>query len=339
MRRTLITVGVTLIVAACTRAAGTSDVPSEGGPSTAAVESAAPTPEPLASDSELRHTVELRRAMGLRSDLEWIATVAADPRASTELLAIPLLPEEQADVIARTEEADAVAAIVNGYAASHADEFSGLYIDHESGAGVVTLWSDHLAVHEAAIRATLEPGWRIEFRAVRFSERYLRSLQDRISEDLDWLATIPARPRSVGVDLDRNRAFITVSSANPEAEALIEAHYDLGAALIVESDGTGVALVPWGDVAGRVRTRAGDVPPRADYSLSWHGSYGLECGGGDIGYGLAEDGTFELPCQAGTWTIEVTVPSGDGRRPIGERTVEVAAGETAELEIVLIEVP
>jgi hypothetical protein len=351
MRRTPIAVvAVLLMLSACSREAhgpGDSPVaPDTSAPTNGAVPTLAqvstPGPaawEPFPSDPELRHAVELRRAMGLDAELEWIAAVAADPRATTELLAIPLLPEEEADVVARTVEADAVAATVNRYAAVHADEFSGLYIDHETGAGVVTIWTGHLEQHEAAIRALLEPGWRIEFRVARFSERHLRTLQDRISEDLDWLATIAARPESVGVDVHRNRAFITVSSANPDAEALIAAHYDLGDALIVESDGTGVRLVPWGEVAGRVRTdtRVPTVP--VDNLLRWHGPSGLECGGGDMGFGVAPDETFTLPCQAGLWTIEVAVPSGDDWRSIGSGTVQVAPDATARLEIVLGGVP
>ncbi|HEX7948740.1 MAG TPA: hypothetical protein VF494_00210 [Candidatus Limnocylindrales bacterium] len=109
MSRTLIAVGVTLIVTACTRAAGEPiGTPSEfvrpgAVPSQAPVpESPAPssvlaTLEPLPSDPELRQIVELRRSAGLRSDLDWIAAVAADPRATTYLLAISLLPEEEAE--------------------------------------------------------------------------------------------------------------------------------------------------------------------------------------------------------------------------------------------------
>jgi hypothetical protein len=351
MRRTLIAIGVTLIVAACTRAEGepsraptafadpaaeASQVPETASPSPS---SAPATLEPLPSDPELRHIVELRRSAGLRADLEWIAAVAADPRATTFLLAIPLLPEEEADVIARGEDADAVGQAVREYASAHADEFGGLYIDQESGAGVVTLWTGHLAEHEAAIRARTAPRSRVDFRLARYSEAYLRSLQDRISSDVDWMTELPAQWQSVGVDVINNRTLLTVSSANPNAVALIEEHFDVGDALVVESDGTGAALVPWGWIAGSVRTAGGEVPGPADYYLRWRSSDLRQCGVGDVAYGLAPDGTFKLPCQAGTWTIEVTVPSGNGWRPIGEGTVDVSASRTVRLDIVLSEEP
>ncbi|MEX1168813.1 MAG: hypothetical protein WEE50_01595 [Chloroflexota bacterium] len=201
MRRTPIAIGVLsfLVVAACTRAAGGSnDTPVALASPTAAMgaattdrwePSASPiSTEPLPSDPELRHTVELRRAMGLRSDLVWIATVAADPR-----------------------------------------------------------------------------------------------------------------------------------------------HFDLGDALTVVSDGTGVALIEWGEVDGRVRTEAGGLPPPAFYYLRWRSSDTRRCGLGDVGYGVGDDGLFALPCQAGTWTIEVTVPSGDDWRPVGEGTVEVPANTRVAL--------
>jgi hypothetical protein len=93
-------------------------------------------------------------------------------------------------------------------------------------------------------------------------------------------------------------------------------------------------------VAGTVRTSAGRVPEAADYLLRWRGPAGLQCGGGDIGYGLAPDGSFVLPCQAGRWTIEVAVPAeGDDWRSIGAGTVDVIANTTAEIAITLTETP
>jgi hypothetical protein len=298
------------------------------------------TAEPVPSDPELRHTVELRRSLGLRSDLAYIEAVARDPRATTTLLDIPLLPEEEADVTARYEDADTVAAVVNEYAAAHPDEFGGVYIDMESGAGVVTLWTGHLADHEAAIRARLAPGSRAAFRNVQYSERYLRALQDQIVADREWMASIPAAMQSAYVDTIRNVAVLSVSSANPRAVELIEAHLHLGDALEVRSDGTGAVFIPWGEVVGRVRTLAGKVPSPADYSLRWHGTGPGDCGGGDVGYGISsDDGAFTLPCQAGTWTIEVTVPGDEGWRSIGHGTVDVSANGSAKLDIVLTEAP
>lgn len=344
MRRAIVGVGIAVLLMACTSAGdpGTPTPAPSSGSTAAASPAAPPTPptaEPLPSEPELRHTVELRRSLGLRADLAYIEAVARDPRATTMYLAIPLLPEEEADVAARYEDANAVAVIVKEYAAAHAGEFAGVYIDMESGAGFVTLWTDHLADHEAAIRAKLGPSSRVAFREVRFSERYLQVVQGQVVADREWMASIPAAMQSADVDTIRNVAVLSVSSAHPRAVELIEAHFDLGEAFEVVSDGTGVALIPWGEVVGRVRTAAGDTPGPADYYLRWRTSDARRCGVGDVGYGLAEDGSFTIPCQAGTWTIEVTIPHGDGWRAIGEGTVDVPANGTAKLDIILTEMP
>jgi hypothetical protein len=344
MRARILIAAIALLLASCTRAGelATPAGPSGLGPSPSSDMADVPSPaslEPVPSDPELRHAVELRRTFGLRSDLDWVAAVAVDPRATTTLLGVPLLPEEERAFAAEEASAEAVAAAVNGYADSHRDEFGGVYIDRESNAGVVSLWTDHLEVHEAAIRAKLAPGARAVFRRVTYSERYLGSLQDRVVADRDWMASIPAVFQSAGVDIIHNVTLVTVSSANPAAADLIEAHFGFGAGLQVESDGTGAALLPWGTVAGRVRTPSGGLPPRADYNLRWSGSGPGDCGGGDVGYGVSPDGTFTLPCQQGTWTIEVTDPGDDGRRPVGVGTVRVVEGRTSTLEIILSSQP
>lgn len=298
MRRILVAIGLSVTVAACSRAAVE---PGASPRSAAGVASSAKAPQPPGS-----------------------------PKAS----------DEEADVTARSENADAVLAAVREYASGHGDEYGGMYIDHEPGASLVTLWTGHLADHEQAIRARVSPGARVTFRGVRYSERYLRNLQDQVEADLEWMADIPARWQSVSDDVIHNTVLLTISSANPSAVALIEDHFGLGEALTVVSDGTGVALVPWGEISGRVRTSTGGLPrPDAGYYLRWRSSDMRNCGVLDMGYGLAEDGTFALPCQAGVWTIEVTVPSGDGWRPIGEGTVDVPANDSVKLNIRLTEMP
>jgi hypothetical protein len=351
MRRGFGSVAIAVLVIACTRAGDPGPAsPQNASPLLSALptelaseaQTALPTltgAEPLPSDPNLRHDVEFRRSLGLRSDLAWVQAVALDPRTTATYLAIPVLPEEEADVRARYSDADTVAAVVSEYAAIHADEFGGVYIDMESGAGVVSLWTGHVAVHEAGIRARLTRGARVAFRQVVYSERYLRTLQDQVTADRDWMASIPAVMQSAYVDTIRNVTVLTVSSANPRAVELIEAHFDLGNAFEVKSDGTGAALIPWGAVVGQVRTPAGAAPVRADYNLRWHSAGPGDCGGGDVGYGFSSTGTFTLPCQQGTWTIEITVPSGDGWRAIGEGTVDVLANRTAVLDIVLTEAP
>ncbi len=224
--------------------------------------------------------------------------------------------------------------IIQRYAGAHGDEFGGLYIDEASHAGVVSLWTDHLAEHAGAIRRAVGPDARVAVGQVRFAESHLRVLQDQISADwqADWVTEIPAAFQSVGVDIQTSQVTVDISSANPDAVAIIEAHYDLGHQLRVESDGTGVALLPWGTVTGRV-TGMGDLAGRA-LGLDWESADVGSCGGGDMGFGVNVNGRYELPCQIGTWTIIVVDSTGDDPiRELGRGTVKVVADKTVTLDI------
>jgi hypothetical protein len=95
-------------------------------------------------------------------------------------------------------------------------------------------------------------------RQVRWTEQQLRDLQDRIVADLDWMAAIPARGQSVEVDIEHNAVLIRISSAQPAATRMILEHYAVEPTMIVvESDGTGVVLLPSGTVRGRVVDASG----------------------------------------------------------------------------------
>jgi len=50
---------------------------------------------------------------------------------------------------------EAVIHTLNGYGRDHRDTFGGLYIDRETHAGIVMLFTEDAATHEAALRAIL----------------------------------------------------------------------------------------------------------------------------------------------------------------------------------------
>lgn len=289
---------------------------------------------PSGLDPELADAIRLRRGYGLRFDLEYVRAVAKDPRASSDAYGVPVYPEEFEDFQRRHAESMDVVPIVQRYAGAHRDEFGGLYIDEASHVGVVSLWTDHLAEHAGAIRKAVGPEARVAFGQVRYAESHLRVLQDQISADwrADWVTEIPAEFQSVGVDIQTSQVTVEVSSANPDAVAIIESHYDLGHQLRVESDGTGVALLPVGWITGRV-TGTENLAGR-DLGLDWESPDLGSCGGGDMGFGVNAKGRYELPCQIGTWTIIVVDFTGDDPvRELGRGTVEVLADKTVTLDI------
>ena len=301
----------------------------------------AATPIPEASlppfvDADTREAVRMRTEYGLRHDLAWIRQVAAD---STSVLdfGVPMLPAETASLFARNGRADPVREAVDKY--GHVDEFGGMYIDNAQGGVVVVLWTTDPKIHEAAIRPKLFSCDPVEFRQVRWSEKELWSWQDKITADMDWMTDIAAKATGVGADISDNVVNIDVSSANPEAPDLIVAHYPAPAGMLrVSSDGTGAHLLPSGTVVGRVLQADGRPPGPNDLMLDagspddppgW-------CGGGDVGFGVMEDGRIEFPCKVGQRTILVKdwVPTEHAEHPVvASLVVQVPAGGEVEVEI------
>jgi len=311
--------------------------PSLAAATTGPCPTSAPTPIPEASlpaslDEETREPARRRTEYGLRHDLAWIRRVAADPTAVLDF-GVPMLPAETASLFARNDLPDPVRRVLDVY--GHTDEFGGLYIDNAQGGVVVVLWTTDPAVHDAAIRPKLPPCHPVEFRQVRWSESELRGWQDRISADMDWLTDIRAKATGVGADISDNVVDVDISSANPEAADLIVAHYAAPAGMIrVISDGTGAHLLPSGTVVGRVLQADGRPPGPNDLMLD-SGSPGW-CGGGDIGYGVGEDGGIEFPCKVGRRTILVKdwVPDQHAEHPVvASLVVQVPAGGEVEVEI------
>jgi len=167
----------------------------------------------------------------------------------------------------------------------------------------------------------------------------LRTLQDRISGDWDWMRGFAMAPVGVGVNQVENRVEVDVSTVNGNASALILAHYAVPADMIVvQSDGTGAALLPWGTVRGRVLDSRGQPPGAAvtnDLILGWTSDGPGSCGVGDMGYGVGADGGFEVPCQVAAWTIQIQLPAvaGGSPRAIASGSVVVLAGQIAQLQI------
>ena len=293
-----------------------------------------PVPEVLPADidPDVQHAVELRSSYGLRYDLEYVLMVAKDPRA-IDAFGVPTYPEEFTDVTTRFDESRAMAQLVQGCADAHRDEFGGLYIEESAHTGLVSLWTDHLAEHAADIRAKAGPSARLAFGKVRYAEAELRTLQHRVTKEwrAPWVARIPAAFEGVGFDVYANAVIVEISSADPDAATIVADHFGVGDRLQVESDGTGVRLIPWGTIRGRVEPIPGS---HTWLDLAWSSSDSGECGGGDMGFGVNQQGMFELPCQIGTWTIKVMDHREDDTQvEIGRATVKVRKGRVTRVTI------
>jgi hypothetical protein len=337
---------VALLAGGCTRGPAASDdanaSATPAGQATTAIASVSPAPTatPAASlDPEVEQAVTFRRTFGLRFDLSFVIASMTDPAASNTDFGVPVYPDEATKLFADLAEQDATITIVVDYALAHPDESGGVYIDRDEHNGMVTsLWTGHLPEHAAELAKLLDGRVTLVLK-VRYSEAELRALQETIFADRDWMEAIPARMQGLGVGILENAVTMDVSSAEPTAVQQIVDHYGLGDKLVVTSDGTGAALIPGGDVKGKVRLKNGKAPG-ANADLQIDNLYEPEvpgsCGGGDIGYGVREDGTFDYPCQAGK---RILVIYGTGREELGRATVNVIAGKTVTVTIRLTKNP
>ena len=292
-----------LVVIACQPATPS---PSAVAPSPSAA--AADTPPTDAEQQQMR----VRRDFGLPADLAHVRAVAADP-AALEYLSILMLPSEVAEMQARAANIDAVRAVIQAEANKAPDDFCGFFIDNANRGAVTSMWKANLVVHEAAIRSKVAPTARVAFRSCRFSEQELDRVCELLNaDDKTWMADIPATWIGWGCGSSDNFVEMQISSAVPDAAARVLRHYTDAfglppGILVVRSDGNGARLKPWGTVLVTVLGLDGQPVGPNSLNLDWSSDFvGLQCGGGDVGYGVSwDERPTELPCQEGTWTIDV----------------------------------
>lgn len=190
-----------------------------------------PTPEAtLVLSAELRDAIRVRENFGLRSDPEYVAAVAADPAARIDLIGIPLLPSEAAEMRRRMSLEDHE--LIDAYTAKHRDEFGGLFIDQLGGGVLVVLFTDHVDEHRAAIEGLALPGARVRVDRAEFTEDELNDAHAGLNPGLPMWAEQGIGFVSSWVDISENRVGVTVKSANPDAAAILEALGPPGAIVV-----------------------------------------------------------------------------------------------------------
>jgi hypothetical protein len=316
------------------------------GPSGTTGPTVAATSAPLPPTGAELEAIRFRQEFGLRADIAYVRSVAADPSASSAAFSVPLLPTEVADLQGRSTNADAVRDIVAAEAAAHPEDYCGRYIDNQNGGAFTSMWRANRAIHAAAILLKIGPLARIAFVDCLFTEAEVTRVCDLLNlADHGWMDEIPAKPLGWGCGNADDRVNMDISSAVPDAAARVLAHYtelfDLPPGILhVESDGTGQALIPWGAILIQVLKPDGTLIGPNDLSFSWAADEeGPTCGGGDVGYGPSwSDEPANLPCQEGRWTISVT-GLGVGAAVYGSGTVSIHGGESAKLTIRLTRDP
>lgn len=231
----------TLTIAPATPPASTSPAPQDTRPTT---------------DSEL-DAQRFRSDFGLRSDLEWIRAVAADPTSDRTTYGVPLTPAEIAELARRSITLEAFRDQVIEYASAQPD-YAGAWIDQLRGGVLVVQFAGTTLVHQAKILSMVRPGAPIEVRQVRWRLSEIQAWQDRVGAEEAWFLTIPAYLYANGPDEVQNRLTVTVSSADPDVESKILAHFGwTDEQVVVHSDRTGALLLQPGSLQVTAVDRTG----------------------------------------------------------------------------------
>ena len=276
--------------------------------------------------------VALRREFGLRDDEAWVRAVAANPTAVMDF-GVPLMPFERDEIMRRPSGEEGLTTAPQDYLAKHADVSGGIYIDQAAGGIVTILVTDDPGPHEVAIAELVGPDAAVAVRQVRWTEAELVDLQDRISADDAFLASLPARMKGSGVFIIDNVVELSISSAVPDAGERIAAHFGAKGMLRVDSDGTGILLQPTGRILGRIV-----APPGTDFtSLSPQFEADVDIGGRDaMGIPVQPDGTFVIErLPPATYTVTILELGDVENTEVGRGTVVLPPGAAVALEIPL----
>jgi len=284
------------------------------------------------SQADLEAAREVRLRFGLRADDVWIRAVAADPSSRVGLteLGVPMTPAEVADIRGRARDTEAVKEVVRSYAAEFPHDWAGMFVDQSQGGRVVAQFSQNVADHRAALVARVHPEASLDIRAVKWSLAELETNASRVETDNDWFRQVDAVLYAADVDPMANRVRVRIVSDNPEAAALVRAHF--GNEWIYVEDERPPWSGPFGTLTVLVLDGAGrpvaDVycKPIPKVPEAWPGDSGAFTG---------PDGICRFePIASSSFRIEIRSRIEARDEVIGEGAVSIPANGEARISIV-----
>lgn len=277
------------------------------------------------AERKILEAIEWRQRHGLRADREWVEQVAR--RADTNHnFGVPLTGPE---ALAYTRGPGPVVRPIADYCDRHSEACGGFHLTGPADSVVVIGFTRDAETHEAAIRALVDVPLQLMVRDVANSQSDLRRLEERISQEDAFLRAIPAKLLNVNLDVQENRVDVWISSADPDAERVTTERLGGSSIVKVHSDGTGVALLPRGRIAGQVVDRRGR--PVAGLAV-WHEDPDTGVVLDSVGWSTGVDGSFVLePVIAGRYRVVVGEPGG---WISAARMVRVAPGGIARVRLV-----
>lgn len=179
----------------------------------------------------IRPALRFRRDFGLNRSRLLVRRLLRDRspavRRSAGEWGTPLTALERRDLAFRTRVQNATYP-VRRYVDRCAREVNGgTHLDQSAPQGirvVVSVVADRQR-HLEALRARYRLRGLLRVRSVRFTERQLRSLMDRITADLDELDRTGVEVRSVSLYIARNRVEVTLDDPSSRARRLLRRRY------------------------------------------------------------------------------------------------------------------
>lgn len=330
-KRQLVRRATILAFTVCLAAAGCAPPAPTGSSSSLA----APTPS---LPGDIAAAIDVREQYGLRSDVDYVRQVATNPHATADVLGIPLLPAEVADLRARAADRSRLWSTVEAYGKQHPAEWAGMYLDEAGGGDIITWFTQHVPGHEAALRRLTGPFARLR---VEQATRTLADLQARVEQiegEGAWFAAAGAPLSFAEVSEPENMVLAYVSSSDPNAPAAILAHFGGAGWLRVVSDGIG----EWTGGTGTLRVIVVDetgapVAPREDEE--WHCRIRPDVpsawtGGPGV---VGRDGVCAFSGPVGATGYEITIVRIDGtaEQVLGHGRGVVARDRTTDVTITM----
>ena len=210
-------------------------------------------------DAELARAIAFRSRFGLRSDRDWVETVARDVAAQMAVheFGFPLLPFEVADLASRRWDPNLLAD-VTGYGFLFPEVYAGAYINLEAG-GVVVEFSGPVERHRTALANLLPDGSAVDVREVEWSLAELERFIGRVEADQAWFSSIGVTAK-VGHRVNENWVFVKFKG-RPDAERLIEDRFGSPSWLDAEWDGPPPWAGPRATLVIKVRDQRGRPLP------------------------------------------------------------------------------
>jgi Carboxypeptidase regulatory-like domain len=291
------------------------------------------------SPAGIIRAVEFREQARLPASTAWVQVVARDPRALANLpkYGVPLTANEISLLDARANSIAAIRSVIDKFAAEHPEAWAG---DFTQNGQLVAMVVDPSGDLINSLNSQVAPNAPLLVKPARWTLRALDALKKRVLSDF-WLSA-HYHVVDLGVSVGRNLVELQVSSADLSVPGKIGAHFDVGEQLAVTIDGTGVASLPRGSIAGRVVDGNGRGVPGLAVELV-AAVPGLNATG-DVGIATGDDGSFlirDVPATSYTVRILSQLDARGSELPhlnwilMGSGDVEVKEGQTANVEVVV----